>query len=98
MICGWVMDNKIVVAAQIAAPIGESAAAKIGFAQAVALDHGAHGAIHDDQALCQQGEERRGSRRQWIFPHQATFALSASRGRNPSAWQMAYVSSARFNV
>ena len=41
--------QKIVVAAQVTRPIGEARGAKVGFAEFVLLDHGAHGAVeHED--------------------------------------------------
>ncbi len=40
----------VVVAAQIVAVPGQALAAEIGLAQLVALDHGAHGAVDDEDA------------------------------------------------
>ena len=46
--------QQIVVAAQIDGPIRESAAAKFGLAQTMPLNHGAHGAVENDQPLLQE--------------------------------------------
>lgn len=35
--------------------IGEAGAAEIGLGQAATLDHGPHGAVHDENAALQQG-------------------------------------------
>jgi hypothetical protein len=49
--------QQVVVALQILAVVGKARAAKVGFAELVALDHGAHRAVDDDDALRQQGRQ-----------------------------------------
>ena len=49
--------QQLVVALQVLAVVGEALAAKIGLAQLVALDHRAHGAIQDQDALAKQAGE-----------------------------------------
>src|SRR3546814_16412776 len=49
--------QQFVVALQVFAVVGEALAAEIGLAQLVALDHGAHGAIQDQDALAKQAGE-----------------------------------------
>ncbi len=50
--------EEIVVARKVAGMVGEPLASEIGFAEVVALYHGAHGAIHDQNPLLQKvGEE-----------------------------------------
>ena len=49
--------QQFVVALQILAVAGEALAAEIRLAQLVALDHGAHGAVQDQDALAQQSGE-----------------------------------------
>jgi hypothetical protein len=49
--------QQVVVALEIMRVIGEARAAVIGFLQPVALDHRAHGAVEDEQALLEQGRE-----------------------------------------
>ncbi len=44
----------IVVAAQIVPVRGETLAAKIRLGEAAALDHGAHRAVNDQDALCER--------------------------------------------
>ncbi len=43
--------QQIVVTTQLPRVIGESLAAKVGFAEGVRLDHGSHGAVEDDDAF-----------------------------------------------
>ncbi len=50
--------EQIVVALDIARPILEPLAAISRFIQAIALDHGAHGAVENDNALPQQAQQR----------------------------------------
>jgi hypothetical protein len=54
-------QQQIVIALQIARPVGEARAAIIGFGQAVALDHGAHRAIQNQDTFSGQGEEFSGT-------------------------------------
>ena len=49
--------QQVVVALQVAGPVLEALAAKSRFVQMVALDHGAHGAIEDDDAFAQEAFE-----------------------------------------
>ncbi len=49
--------QQFVVALQVLAMAGEALAAEIGLAQLVALDHRAHGAVQDQDALAQQAGE-----------------------------------------
>ena len=49
--------QQVIVAAQIAAPLLESLAAKLLFAETMALNHGAHGAVENHQALREQRRE-----------------------------------------
>ncbi|MPN27711.1 hypothetical protein SDC9_175145 [bioreactor metagenome] len=49
--------QQVVVALQVVRMVGEARAPIIGFAQPVALDHRAHGAVEDEQALLEQGGE-----------------------------------------
>jgi len=46
--------EQVVVAAQVASPAAEALAAELLFRQALSLDHGAHGAIEDQDAVLQQ--------------------------------------------
>ena len=48
-------QQEIVVALEIARPVGKAFAAIIRLGQRVALDHGAHGAVEDEDALLRQG-------------------------------------------
>ena len=77
--------EQVVVAAQIAAPVGESLAAKLCLAQGMTLNHGAHGAVEDHQALSEKREKRLGACIPW--PALAFHATCASwqRGRRPKA-------------
>jgi len=43
--------EEIVVALHVARPIGEAGPAIVGFLELVTLDHGAHGAVDDEDAL-----------------------------------------------
>ncbi len=51
MICGCVEHEQIVVAFDVALPVLEAHAAIAVLVQLVALDHGAHGAVDDEDAL-----------------------------------------------
>ncbi len=51
MICGRVSDQQVVVALQVTRPVAETLAAVVRFAQLVALDHGAHGTVQEQDAL-----------------------------------------------
>ena len=53
--------QEIVVAAQIPGPVREPAAAEVGLAQLMALDHGAHGAIENDESFPEQRQEGGGT-------------------------------------
>ena len=46
--------QQIVVALKIAVPVREPRTAKIGFAQMMPLNHGAHGAVEKHQLLLQE--------------------------------------------
>src|SRR5574343_1950200 len=48
-------DQQVVVALDVVRVILEALAAVIGFGQPMALDHGAHGAVEDEQALLKKG-------------------------------------------
>ena len=48
---GLGQDEQVVVALQVARPVGEALAAEVGLGQLVLLDHGAHGAVEDEDAL-----------------------------------------------
>src|SRR3546814_19640229 len=56
-VCSSDLRQQFVVALQVFAVVGEALAAEIGLAQLVALDHGAHGAIQDQDALAKQAGE-----------------------------------------
>ena len=43
--------EEVVVAAEVTWPIGEASAAELRLAQAERLDHGAHGAVKDEDAI-----------------------------------------------
>ena len=45
-------DEEVVVALQVAVPIGEAHAAILGFAEAERLDQRPHRAVEDEDALC----------------------------------------------
>ncbi len=47
--------QQVVVALQVMRMLGQARAAIVGFLQAVALDHGAHRAVENEQALFEQG-------------------------------------------
>ena len=87
MISGWRQHQEIVVALEIVAKILEALAAIAGLVEPVALDHGAHGAVEDQDAfLC--GLLQRGDA--FLPGHCAAFAVAnAFAGRRPSRWQMA---------
>ena len=53
-------DEKVVVAAQVARPVGEARAAKLGLAEAQRLDHRPHRAVEDEDA-------RRGGALSWSW-------------------------------
>ena len=64
-------DEQVVVALEVVAVIPEALAAVIGLGQAVALDHGAHGAVEDKEALGEEGGKvRRYGRAAWRSPRQ----------------------------
>ncbi len=44
-------DEQVVVALQVAGLVGEALAAEVRLVQLVALDHGAHGAVEDQDAV-----------------------------------------------
>ncbi len=48
---GWVRHEQIVVALDVAGPVGEPLAPVGRLVQLVALDHRAHGAVEDEDAL-----------------------------------------------
>ena len=58
-------DQHVAVAVERSLVIGEALAAKVGLAEAVALQHGAHATVEQDDALTQEsvetGERRVGS-------------------------------------
>ncbi len=54
MIFGCVSDSRSLLPLRSRRPILEALAAVIGLAQLVALDHGAHGAVQDQDALFQE--------------------------------------------
>ena len=65
----------------------EARAAIAGLVQLVALDHGAHGAIQDEDALLGFALQRGNA---FFTGHDAAFAAAnAFAGRKPSKWQMA---------
>src|SRR5690606_22971784 len=49
--------QQLVVALEVLAMFGETLPAEVGFAELVSLDHGAHGAVQDQDALLQQADE-----------------------------------------
>ena len=50
--------EQVVVAAQVARPVGEPAAAEVGLAEPVLLDHRAHRAVEHEDARLQEGGQR----------------------------------------
>ena len=79
--------EEIVVALEIARVLLEARAAIAGLVQLVALDHGAHGAIQDEDALLGFALQRGNA---FFTGHDAAFAAAnAFAGRKPSKWQMA---------
>ena len=66
----------------------ETRAAIAGLVQLVALDHGAHGAIEDEDALLGFALQRGNA---FFAGHDAAFDLrrTPSPGASPSRWQMA---------
>ncbi len=86
MMAGCVRRQQVVVAAQIAAPVGEAFTAKLRLAAAMTLDHGAHGAVEYHDALLEQRGEAH--RRGPVVGHHATRAW-LMRGLIPKAWQIA---------
>ena len=51
--------QQVVVASQVARPVAKALAAELRLVQALALDHGAHGAVEDEDPLAHQGGELR---------------------------------------
>ena len=49
--------QQVVVALQVVRVVGEALAAIVGLVEPVALDHRAHGAVEDQDALLEQGGE-----------------------------------------
>ena len=47
--------EQVVVALEVALPVGEPLAAVVGLAEPLALDHRAHGAVHDEDPLGESG-------------------------------------------
>ncbi len=68
----------------------EALAPEVLFAQGVSLDHRAHGAVEDEDALLQRCEQ--------AVPALFVIHDRASDGRTPSAWQIANASSERLSV
>ena len=68
--------------------VRKALAAVAGLVQLVALDHGAHGAVDDQDALGSGFLERGDA---LLACHALTASLAGSRspGRSPSRWQMA---------
>ncbi len=88
--------QQVVVALEVARPVAEALAAVISLAEPVRLDDGSHRAVEHQDPLAKQAPELADT-----FGSQHRHAPCAGRaaaGRTPSAWQIAYVSSARFNV
>ena len=84
--------QEIVIAFDVDIVRGQQVAAKIRLFQAELLDHGAHGAVEDENPLPRQ--------RLQLFRtlgHGAALGSGAA-ARMPRAWQIARVSSARFRV
>ena len=57
MICGWERFSASLLQAQISRVMGEFLAAVVGFVQVAGLDHGAHGAIEQQDALAHPVEQ-----------------------------------------
>ena len=79
--------EQIVIAAQIAWPVGETFAAEIRFAEFMRLDHRAHGTVEHENALSGGGTKFVMAIERGHFGHQATFVSAC--GRRPSRWQIA---------
>ncbi len=54
---GLGQHQQVVVALQVAGPVGEAVAAEVGLAQPVLLDHRPHRAVEDQDTLGQLGLE-----------------------------------------
>ena len=54
MICGCVSDSRSLLPFRSCAMVLEALAAIVGLVQLVALDHGAHRAVENDDALVEQ--------------------------------------------
>ena len=91
--------QEIVVALEVAGPVREALAAEFHLAQAPALNHRPHRAVEDHQPPPEKLEERLAIAHLPLEVHSGNPGMHAAEcGRRPSAWQMAYVSSARFSV
>ena len=67
--------EQVVVALQVARVVGEALAAEVGLGEPVPLDHRAHRAVEHEDALAQQGGERR---RRWLEASRSPPAVAAS--------------------
>ena len=84
---GLGQHEEIVVALEVAREIFEALAPVASLVQLVALDHGTHRAVEDEDALLCLALQRRGT---LVSGHDATFAsVNAFAGRRPKRWQMA---------
>ena len=87
---GLGQHQQVVVAAQVARPVGEALAAELLLGEAVPLDHRAHGAVEHEDSLGRGGLQR-GADFGTLggeIGHQAAFCWRIS-GRMPSRWQIA---------
>ena len=82
---GLRQDEDVVVAAQIARPVGKAGAAITRFAELERLDFGAHGAVEHQDCLAGAAAQRGLDRRWWKRPAHAT----GSCARTPRRWQIA---------
>ena len=84
---GLRQHEQVVVALDELGVVGKALATIVGLLQLEALDHGAHGAVDDEDALVGGFLERRDA---FAAGHAFTaFGCAAGSGLSPSRWQMA---------
>ncbi len=84
--------QQVIVAFEVAVPLGEALAAVFVLPEAIALNHRAHGPVEQQDAL---PERRMECVDAFLAVHSACAPVC---GRIPSAWQIANASSQRFSV
>ena len=82
-------DQNVVVAAQVARPVGEALPAIAGLAELEVLDFRAHGAVEHEDRLGGAGTQLRLDGRRFWRCRCSHAACSTGAARTPSRWQMA---------